>query len=228
MRKTLQITILLLVFLSCKMKDDANDIKPSVVVVKEPIRYLALGDSYTIGESVPPTDNFPTQLADSLKASNKKVSSCNIIARTGWTTSSLINAINASTYKDTFNLVSLLIGVNNQYQGKDIETYKIEFVQLAERAIKYAGGIKENVFIVSIPDYGYTPFGKSNQMQISQQIDLFNAANKQLSDSLGLIYYNITPISRKGLAEPDLVAGDGLHPSAKMYAEWVNLIMIGR
>jgi acyl-CoA thioesterase-1 len=223
MRKTLQITILLLVFLSCKMKDEANTITPS-----EPIRYLALGDSYTKGESVAASDNFPAQLAASLTASGKKVNSYNIIAQTGWTTTSLINAINSSTYKDTFNLVSLLIGVNNQYQGKDIGTYKIEFVQLAERAIKYAGGKKENVFVVSIPDYGYTPFGKNNQMQISQQIDLFNAANKQLSDSLGLTYYNITPISRKGLAEPDLVAEDGLHPSAKMYAEWVKLIMIGR
>jgi acyl-CoA thioesterase-1 len=223
MRKTLQITILLLVFLSCKMKDEANTITPS-----EPIRYLALGDSYTKGESVAASDNFPAQLAASLTASGKKVNSYNIIAQTGWTTTSLINAINSSTYKDTFKLVSLLIGVNNQYQGKDIGTYKIEFVQLAERAIKYAGGKKENVFVVSIPDYGYTPFGKNNQMQISQQIDLFNAANKQLSDSLGLTYYNITPISRKGLAEPDLVAEDGLHPSAKMYAEWVKLIMIGR
>lgn len=206
------------------MKDDANDIKPSVVVT-EPIRYLAIGDSYTIGESVPSSDNFPAQLVDSLKISGRKVNSYNIIARTGWTTTNLIDAIAASSYKDTFNLVSLLIGVNNQYQGKDIETYKIEFVQLAERAIKYAGGKKENVFVVSIPDYGYTPFGKNNQMQISKQIDLFNAANKHLSDSLGLTYYNITPISRRGLKEPDLVAGDGLHPSAKMYKEWVDLIM---
>ena len=220
MRKKLHITILLLVLLSCKMKDEANTITPSA-----PIRYLALGDSYTIGESVAISDNFPAQLVASLNASGKKVNSYNIIARTGWTTTNLIDAINASTYKDTFNLVSLLIGVNNQYQGKDIETYKIEFVQLAERAIKYAGGKKGNVFIVSIPDYGYTPFGQNNQMYISQQIDLFNAANKQLSDSLGLTYYNITPISRKGLVEPDLVAVDELHPSAKMYKEWVDLIM---
>ncbi|WP_299249953.1 SGNH/GDSL hydrolase family protein [uncultured Cytophaga sp.] len=225
MRKTLLITILLLVFLSCKMKDDASNITPAVVVVKEPIRYLALGDSYTIGESVPASDNFPAQLADSLNASGKKVSSYKIIARTGWTTTNLIDAIHAASYKDTFNLVSLLIGVNNQYQGKDIETYKIEFVQLAERAIQYAGGKKENVFVVSIPDYGYTPFGKNNQMYISQQIDLFNAANKQLSDSLGLRYCDITPISRRALTEPDLVAEDGLHPSGKMYAEWVDLIM---
>lgn len=224
MIKTIHIVILLLVYVSCKMKDDANDIKPSVVVT-EPIRYLAIGDSYTIGESVPSSDNFPAQLVDSLKISGRKVNSYNIIARTGWTTTNLIDAIAASSYKDTFNLVSLLIGVNNQYQGKDIETYKIEFVQLAERAIKYAGGKKENVFVVSIPDYGYTPFGKNNQMQISKQIDLFNAANKHLSDSLGLTYYNITPISRRGLKEPDLVAGDGLHPSAKMYKEWVDLIM---
>ncbi|WP_018342874.1 SGNH/GDSL hydrolase family protein [Cytophaga aurantiaca] len=202
------------------MKDESSEIKPV-----EPIRYLALGDSYTIGESVPADQNFPRQLVDTLKSNGKAVSSYKIIAQTGWTTTSLKRAIEVSGLKDTFNLVSLLIGVNNQYQSKSIEEYKEEFVELAERAIQFAGGKKENVFVVSIPDYGYTPFGKSNQMAISQQIDLFNAANKHLSDSLGLRYCNITPISRRGLSEPDLVAGDGLHPSAKMYKEWVQLIM---
>jgi len=202
------------------MKDEA--IKPAKPV--EPIRYLALGDSYTIGESVPLNQNFPAQLVDSLKASGVNVSSYKIIAQTGWTTTNLKLAIEASTLKDTFNLVSLLIGVNNQYQGKSIGLYEQEFVELAERAIQFAGGKKENVFVVSIPDYGYTPFGKNNQMAISSGIDLYNSINKRLSDSLGLKYCDITPISRRGLSEPDLVAGDGLHPSAKMYKEWVVLI----
>ncbi len=218
--KTLRISILLLGLLSCKMKDEASEIKPS-----EPIRYLALGDSYTIGESVPSEQNFPAQLVAAMKKNGTSVSSYKLIARTGWTTTNLKTAIEGSGLKDTFNMVSLLIGVNNQYQGKSIEAYKKEFVELAERAIQFAGGHKNNVFIVSIPDYGYTPFGKNNQATISQQIDLFNAANKQLSDSLGLTYCNITPISRRGLSEPDLVAGDGLHPSAKMYAAWVEVIM---
>lgn len=206
------------------MKDEA--IKPAKPV--EPIRYLALGDSYTIGESVASDQNFPAQLVDSLKASGVAVSSYKIIAQTGWTTTSLKNAIASSSYKDTFNLVSLLIGVNNQYQGKSIGLYEQEFVELAERAIQFAGGKKDHVFVVSIPDYGYTPFGKNNQMTISSEIDLYNSINKRLSDSLRLKYYNITPISRRGLSEPDLVAGDGLHPSAKMYKEWVKLILQNR
>lgn len=236
--KTIQILILTIVLLSCKMKDDADNIKPALAPAvqslpgipvepqpADPIRYLALGDSYTIGESVSSDQNFPAQLYDALQQSGIPVSSYKIIARTGWTTANLKAAIEGASYKDTFNMVSLLIGVNNQYQGKSIETYKVEFVELANRAIQYAGGKKERVFVVSIPDYGYTPFGKNNQQSISTQIDAFNVANKQLSDSLGLTYYNITPISRRGLSEPDLVAGDGLHPSAKMYKEWVELIM---
>jgi lysophospholipase L1-like esterase len=221
MIKTIHVVILLLLSLSCKMKDEAaNPAKPV-----EPIRYLALGDSYTIGESVPLDQNFPAQLVDSLKASGVKVSSYKIIARTGWTTTNLKAAIEAADLRDTFNLVSLLIGVNNQYQSKSIYLYEKEFVELAERAIQFAGGKKEHVFVVSIPDYGYTPFGQSNQMTISSEIDLYNSINKRLSDSLGLKYHNITPISRRGLSEPDLVAGDGLHPSAKMYKEWVGVIM---
>lgn len=218
--KTLRISILMLGLLSCRMKDEAAEVKPA-----EPVRYLALGDSYTIGESVPSDQNFPAQLVAAMKKNGTSVSSCKIIARTGWTTSNLKAAIAASGLQDTFNLVSLLIGVNNQYQGKSIAQYRTEFTELAERAIQFAGGKKEHVFVVSIPDYGYTPFGKNNQAGISQQIDQFNAVNKQLSDSLGLTYCNITPISRRGLSEPDLVAGDGLHPSAKMYKEWVELIL---
>ena len=218
--KTIHVSILLLLSLSCKMKDATSEIKPV-----EPIRYLALGDSYTIGESVPSNQNFPALLVDSLKASGVAVSSYKIIARTGWTTSNLKAAIEVSGLKDTFNMVSLLIGVNNQYQGKPIDLYKTEFVKLAQRAIQFAGGKKERVFVLSIPDYGFTPFGQNNQMSISAAIDNYNSINKHLSDSMGLKYYNITPISRRALSEPDLVAGDGLHPSSKMYKEWVDLIL---
>lgn len=203
------------------MKDEAiNPVKSS-----EPIRYLALGDSYTIGESVPSDQNFPAQLVDLLRVSGVRVSSNKIIAQTGWTTTNLKTAIEAAGLKDTFNLVSLLIGVNNQYQRKDINLYIQEFEQLAERAVAFAGGKKENVFVLSIPDYGYTPFGKNNQETISTEIDNYNAINRRLAAEMGLKYYDITPISRRGLSEPDLVAGDGLHPSAKMYKEWVDVIM---
>ena len=221
--KKFHIVILLIVLLSCRVKDTGMDTKN--LSPKTSIRYLALGDSYTIGESVPLDQNFPAQLVDSLKASGQKVSSYKIIARTGWTTTNLKTAIEAADLQDSFNLVSLLIGVNNQYQNKSVKLYEKEFVELAERAIQFAGGKKEHVFVVSIPDYGYTPFGQNNQASISKQIDQYNAINKRLSADLGLKYCDITAISRRGLSEPDLIAGDGLHPSAKMYAEWVEVIM---
>ncbi|HMR57304.1 MAG TPA: GDSL-type esterase/lipase family protein, partial [Cyclobacteriaceae bacterium] len=118
----------------------------------------------------------------------------------------------------------LLIGVNNQYQGKPILVYEREFEELLQTAIKLARGKKEKVFVVSIPDYGYTPFGKPKQEKISEALDQYNAINKRIAEKFGVTYFNITGISRKGFDDPDLVAADGLHPSGKMYAQWVEVI----
>jgi lysophospholipase L1-like esterase len=148
-----------------------------------------------------------------------------IIAQTGWTTKKLNDAIEAAGLEDTFNLVSLLIGVNNQFQGRTIIEYQSDFEALARKAIKLAGGKKERVFIISIPDYGFTPFGTDKQYLITPQIDVFNQVNKEISDSLGLTYFDITDISREGLGEPTLLASDGLHPSAIMYKKWVDLMV---
>ena len=188
--------------------------------------YLALGDSYTIGESVGERERFPVQLVDSLKAGGVGINTSRIIARTGWTTDELKNAITASdlTANTTFDMVTLLIGVNNQYRGRSVEAYKPEFTDLLNRAIQFAGGKKERVFVVSIPDYAYTPFGKSNAT-ISRGIDEYNATNEALTRQMGVAYINITPISREGLNEPTLVASDGLHPSGKQYSRWVKLIV---
>ena len=186
--------------------------------------YLALGDSYTIGASVPYSESYPSQLISALTSEGLKNTGTKVIAQTGWTTSNLIAAESSAHLLDTFDIVSLLIGVNNQYQNKTISEYKLEFVQLLNTAIERAGGRKDKVFILSIPDYGYTPFGHNNQAHISEQIDLFNATNKQIADSAGVVYFDITPISRLGLTQPDLIASDGLHPSGKMYALWVELI----
>jgi len=188
------------------------------------IRYLALGDSYTIGESVNESERFPVQLAEELKKNKLPVNNPYIIATTGWTTANLQTAINNSSIDITYDLVSLLIGVNNFYQGKSLEEYKIQFQELLSKSIELAAGKKNKVFVVSIPDYGYTPFGQSNQSEISEGIDLFNTSNKQITDSMGVKYFNITPISRNGLADPSLVANDGLHPSGKMYRQWVELM----
>lgn len=197
----------------------------SCSTTKKNFSYLALGDSYTIGESVPAAANFPNQLADSLTKTGKQCGSPLIIARTGWRTDQLMYAIQSANLKNEYDLVTLLIGVNNEFQGRSLAEYEHDFTLLCKKAIELARNKKKNVYIVSIPDYGYTPYGQPNQKKISERIDLFNASNKRISDSLELHYVNITPISRQGLGQPDLVAEDGLHPGAKMYALWVQEIL---
>jgi lysophospholipase L1-like esterase len=188
------------------------------------VNYLALGDSYTIGQSVAFEENFPNQLAKALANDTILFDEVKIIATTGWTTTNLIDAINNQNLDKKYNLVSLLIGVNNQYQNKPIELYKIEFKALLDKAIALANFDTNKVFVVSIPDYGFTPFGKNNQSTISAQLESYNQINKSITDSLKVSYVNITPISQMGLTNPELVASDGLHPSAAMYKMWVDLM----
>jgi lysophospholipase L1-like esterase len=197
------------------------------LIVHEEVKLLALGDSYTIGESVALSSRWPMQLVDSLQKRGIDCLQPKIIATTGWRTDNLKNAISKTKFKkdEEYNLVSLLIGVNNYYQGKPVESYAPEFEDLLKTAIQLAGGDKSSVFVLSIPDYGYTPFGKENQQKISEGIDAFNAVNESICDKYGVKYYDITDISRRGLDEPDLVAADGLHPSEKMYSEWVEVIL---
>jgi lysophospholipase L1-like esterase len=201
---------------------------PPPTETDEALRYLALGDSYTIGQDVQASERYPVQLAAALQQQGIAVAPPTIIATTGWTTADLKKGIERANIQDTtYDMVSLLIGVNNQYQGRSLEEYRREFRELLLTSIAFAGGNKNKVFVLSIPDYGYTPFGASRQESISTDIDQFNAANQQITDSLGIRYFDITPISRRGLAEPDLVAGDGLHPSGKMYGLWVDEILSG-
>lgn len=189
------------------------------------VKFLALGDSYTIGESVSVQERWPVQLTEALRKKGIDCSDPTIIATTGWRTDDLKHAITNANLKPEYTLVSLLIGVNNYYQGKSAESYAPEFEELLRTAIALAGGNKANVLVVSIPDYGYTPFGKDKQPAISKGIDAFNAINKSITEKLGIKYIYITDISRRGLADPGLVAGDGLHPSGKMYTEWVTRIL---
>lgn len=197
------------------------------LMLKEPVRFLALGDSYTIGQSVPPQERWPVQLKDSLLSRSIVFDTLQIIATTGWRTDNLINAIMGQNLEDrNFNLVSLLIGVNNQFQGVTISQYTTEFQQLLDSCIRYAGGDTSGVFVVSIPDYAYTPYGQgSNPSQISQGIDDYNEINKTITNQYGITYFNITPISRQGVENPALVASDGLHPSGLQYGLWVEIMM---
>jgi lysophospholipase L1-like esterase len=187
-----------------------------------PARYLALGDSYTIGESVPANERFPVVLAKMLKLGEPQ-----IVAKTGWTTDELNAAIDAANPKGPFELVTLLIGVNNQYRGRDAEQYRGEFVGLLKRAIQFAGGDAKKVIVVSIPDWGVTPFAEGrDRAKIASEIDHYNAINREETLRAGAHYVDITPISR----QPDatLVAGDGLHPSGKQYLQWVKTIVASR
>ncbi|MDL5050179.1 SGNH/GDSL hydrolase family protein [Oscillatoria amoena NRMC-F 0135] len=190
----------------------------------ERISYLALGDSYTIGESVAEQERWPVQLVNRLNTKGYNMEIPEIIATTGWRTDDLKNAIEKADLKNNYGLVSLLIGVNNQYQGKSVESYKPEFEGLLKKAIELAGGRPDRVFVVSIPDYGFTPFGEPKREAISKAIDEFNQANQEITMRYGIRYYYITDLTRKGLERPDLVAADKLHPSGKMYAEWADLI----
>jgi lysophospholipase L1-like esterase len=186
--------------------------------VEKSTRYLALGDSYTIGESVPESERFPVQLARELGIGEPQ-----IIAKTGWTTDELDAAIDAANPQGPFDLVTLLIGVNNQYRGRSAEEYRTQFAGLLNRAIGFAGGDPKKVIVVSIPDWGVTPFAEGrNRAKIAREIDQFNAINREEAARAGAKWVDITPISRG--SDPALVAGDGLHPSGKQYADWVKEI----
>lgn len=189
------------------------------------LTYLALGDSYTIGESVDQEERWPVQLAKSLSNAGLAVSTPKIIARTGWTTDELKAKIVSQNITQTYDLVSLLIGVNNQYRGRSVEQFRTELIDLLEISIKFARNNPAHVLVVSIPDWGVTPFASDrNQKEISAQIDLFNAVKKEETEKRGILFVDITPISRQVVNDKTLVADDGLHPSGKMYEKWVEKI----
>jgi lysophospholipase L1-like esterase len=193
------------------------------------IRYLALGDSYTIGESVEEHERWPTQLAALMEAlpefTGRRVD-VSFIARTGWTTQELWEGIQSRKLEPPYDLVSLLIGVNNQYRGYDINEYRKQFVFLLNKSIEYAGGDADRVIVLSIPDWGVTPFaGGRDSKQIAIEINQFNTVNRVETEKMGAPYIDITPISREAVNDPSLIAGDGLHPSGKMYTEWAKLAL---
>ena len=189
------------------------------------IRYLALGDSYTIGESVSESERWPNQLAAALLRKGYVVE-VTIIARTGWTTDELWDGMQKAAPQPPYDLVSLLIGVNNQYRGYDIGEYRESFRFLLDKSIEYSGGNKKRVFVVSIPDWGVTPFAAGRDAeQISSEIDAFNATAREETESAGVAFVDITPGSRQALDDPALIAFDGLHPSGKMYGVWVEKLL---
>ncbi|RZK10261.1 MAG: SGNH/GDSL hydrolase family protein [Flavobacterium sp.] len=230
-----------IVFASCSGNDDRglianNPIQNPIVEDSIPenpqeenpetyaFKYLALGDSYTIGQNVCDTCRFPYQLKESLEAEFNSGIELKIIAQTGWTTTNLKNAISTQSPTTDYDLVTLLIGVNNQYQNKPFSLYEQEFPELLTTAIALAKGEKNNVIVVSIPDYAFTPYGNGSTT-ISTQIDAYNAFAENYATQNGVVFVNITDITRQGLANPALVASDGLHPSQLAYSKFVERIL---
>lgn len=189
------------------------------------LRILALGDSYTIGECVRIPERWPNQLAEKLRNSGADVATPVFIAETGWRTDDLARAIDRQQPQGPFDLVTLLIGVNNQYQGRSVDDYRPEFKDLLARAIAFAGDRPQRVVVVSIPDYGMTPFGrKRDRAKIGREIDAFNVVAREETLAAKAHWINVTEDSRKGGEDRSLIARDGLHPSGAMYAGWVRAV----
>jgi lysophospholipase L1-like esterase len=225
--KTLQIILITITALA-GCNNTTNYVTPAITTgntktMADSLSYLALGDSYTIGEAVSQNESYPYQLVNLLGSHSVNVQPPTIIATTGWTTDNLINAIaDSGINSKKYNVVTLLIGVNDQYQGLGQSNYRTKFIQVLNTAINFANGNTGRVFVLSIPDWGVTPFAGGRESIIGPQIDQFNAINKAESLRAGVNYLDITPISRQAATDPSLIAPDGLHPSGKMYTEWVN------
>lgn len=184
---------------------------------------LVLGDSYSIGEGVTVAECWPSQLVARLQAPHRLVQVPQIIAKTGWTTAELAEGIKQTTLNPPYDLVFLLIGVNNQYRGLSLGQYQSEFKALLEQAVTFADQHPQRVVVVSIPDWGVTPFAEGrDRQQIAREIAAFNAAKKAITGLSKAHFVDITPISKQAAQEPSLLAADGLHPSGAMYQQWVE------
>lgn len=209
---------------ACSAENPTNSmIEPEIPIEPGTYRYLSLGDSYTIGESVPESDRWSVILTDLLRKNNVKIASPEIIARTGWTTAELLEGIKNRNPKGPYNLVSLLIGVNNQYRGQSLERYRTELQELLQQCIGFSGGQLDRIFVLSTPDWGVTPFAKgANQAKIAAEIDAFNQVAKEECSKLGIAFIDITPLSRTARNDESFIANDGLHFSGKMYRLWAE------
>ncbi|PIB26722.1 SGNH/GDSL hydrolase family protein [Maribacter sp. 4G9] len=224
---TFKIIALILLFINCTTSEDEFLVSSEELSSKEQkeFKYLALGDSYTVGESVSSNQSFPMQLSESLENVLNTSVGTKIIAKTGWRTDDLQNGIGNTRIDKPQDLVTLLIGVNNQYQGKPFEQYEKEFPELLSTALDFVEGNAEKLVVISIPDYAFTPFGQSRDVdKISREIDRYNAFARSIAIENKVRFVEITDITRSGLEQPQLVASDGLHPSGDAYSKFVDRI----
>ena len=210
MTRSFFLIVIFFLALSCQINEKSENI----------YNYLALGDSYTIAESLNLIDSYPHQLKNQLK----KIDSVNIIAKTGWTTGELIDTLKSLNINNKYDYVSLLIGVNNQYREYDISIFEKEFEYLLNLAIQYAND-RSKVFVISIPDYGVTPFGFKNRDKIYKEIDQYNLIKRKIVEKYNIRFYDVTDISRQAKEKKYLIAEDSLHPSREMYSLWVDRIL---
>ena len=193
------------------------------ITAQKTLSFLALGDSYTIGESVPIYHSYPYQTVQLLRKKGMQVHAAEIVAKTGWTTDELMAGIEKTALEKKYDIVTLLIGVNNQYRGKSSDAYAIEFEVLLKKALDFAAGNKKHVYVLSIPDWGVTPFAEGrDRKRIAAEIDLFNSINRKITEAKGITYISITEGTREVPSNPKLVAKDGLHPSGDDYARWAE------
>lgn len=193
---------------------------------QSPSRLLALGDSYTIGEAVEPDDRWPVRLAEMLSARGVRMAPPTIVARTGWTTDELTAGIATAGLAGFFDLVTLLIGVNDQYRGRGVDEFRLNLRVLIARALAFAGERADRVIVLSIPDWGVTPFARErDRSRVATEIDLFNTVVRDEAARAGARFVDVTAISRRAASEPGFVAPDELHPSAAMYAEWARVML---
>ncbi|MHA8065807.1 SGNH/GDSL hydrolase family protein [Aquirufa sp. ROCK2-A2] len=215
---------------SCRKSMETEIVLPKPVVVQKDstfISWLALGDSYTIGQGVNQADRFPYQALELLKMKFIQPKRLTYVAKTGWTSADLLRSMGEQNL-DGHNFVSLLVGVNDQYQGIDTSTYRKNFTLILNRSIELAGGDQRRVLVLSIPDYSLTPIGKQlDTLKIRKEIDVFNAINKRITLQNKCSYLDITELGRNAKNNPDWVAQDGLHPSALAYRKWAELIYAG-
>lgn len=188
--------------------------------------YLALGDSYTVGESLPSQENFPNQAVRLLRENGYAFEHPTVVAKTGWTTDELAVGIRKAVTQPRYDMVSLLIGVNNQYREEKPDDYAWQFEGLLEHAIRFAGSNPSRVFVLSIPDWGVTPFAQErDRALITKEINFFNRINREISEKYKVNYLDITESTRDAASRPELVGPDGLHPSAKEYARWAEKLV---
>ncbi|WP_394353288.1 SGNH/GDSL hydrolase family protein [Spirosoma aureum] len=209
--------------MACVQPSDNSVMTTNPAATQSKYTFLSLGDSYTIGESVSDNERWSVQLAGLLRKNDVDIADPDIIARTGWTTAELQDAIKASGNQKIYGLVSLLIGVNNQYRGQSQNRYQTEFRELLQTAIKFAGGKAGHVVVLSIPDWGQSPFARGrNQKQIAAEIDTFNAIAQQECKAAGISYIDVTPLTRKASGDTTQFAVDGLHYSGKQMRQWAE------